>query len=50
LNGDGLDDLVAYDPRDVEGRIFVFYNRGQLPGTRPNLEASSGDSVESPAR
>jgi hypothetical protein len=46
LNGDGLDDLVAYNPRDVEGRIFVFYNRGQLPGTRPSIKASSGASVE----
>jgi hypothetical protein len=35
LDGDGLDDLVAYDPYDTKGRVFVFYNRGILPGTKP---------------
>ncbi len=34
LNGDGLDDLIAYDPQDAGGTIWVYYNRGTLPGRR----------------
>ncbi len=34
LNGDGLDDLIAYDERSNEGRVFALYNRGKLPGRR----------------
>jgi len=37
LSGDGLPDLVAYDPRDPNGTIWALYNRGILPGTRPRL-------------
>jgi hypothetical protein len=33
LNGDGLQDLVAYDPRNLEGIVWAYYNRGVLPGT-----------------
>lgn len=32
LDGDGLDELVVYDPRDRSGRLFVLRNRGMLPG------------------
>jgi hypothetical protein len=37
LDGDGLDDLVVYDPRDEKGAVHVFWNRGALPGTAPRL-------------
>jgi hypothetical protein len=37
LDGDGLDDFVSYDPRDAEGRLYVSYNRGLLPGTPPRM-------------
>ena len=42
VNGDGLDDLIAYDPRDATGRIFVLTNRGILPGTRPAPPGTAG--------
>ncbi len=38
LDGDGLDDFVSYDPRDAEGRLYVSYNRGVLPGTAPRMQ------------
>jgi FG-GAP-like repeat len=37
FDGDGLDDLALYDPRDEEGRIYLLRNRGLLPGTRARL-------------
>jgi hypothetical protein len=40
LDGDGLDDLVIFDPRDPEGEVHVLWNRGVLPGTTPRLEAN----------
>jgi hypothetical protein len=39
LNGDGLDDLVVYDPREIDGKVWALYNAGRLPGTRPGLSA-----------
>jgi hypothetical protein len=39
LDGDGLDDLVLFDPRDPAGQVHVLWNRGLLPGTKPRLEA-----------
>lgn len=33
LNGDGLEDLILFDPRNSQGNIWVYYNRGALPGT-----------------
>jgi hypothetical protein len=39
LDGDALDDLVLFDPRDPAGELHVLWNRGVLPGTRPRLEA-----------
>jgi hypothetical protein len=39
LDGDGLSDLVAWDPLDPEGRLHVAKNRGVLPGTPPTLRA-----------
>lgn len=43
VNGDGLDDLIAYDPLDASGRILLLTNRGILPGTRPELKATRAD-------
>jgi hypothetical protein len=40
LNGDGLDDLVIYDPREIDGKVWALYNTGRLPGTRPGLSAN----------
>jgi hypothetical protein len=39
LDGDGLPDFVAFDPLDGDGRLHIGRNRGQLPGTRPDLRA-----------
>lgn len=39
LDGDGLDDLVAYDPADRSGRVVLCWNRGLLPGTPPRMRA-----------
>lgn len=39
LDGDGLDDLVMWDARDVSGAVSVLRNRGLLPGTPPSLRA-----------
>jgi VCBS repeat protein len=45
LDGDGLDDLVVYDPLDEKGAVQVLWNRGALPGTAPRLQrAASGDA------
>jgi hypothetical protein len=43
LDGDGLPDLVAYDPLDLEGRVRIGINRGALPGTQPGLRATPGE-------
>jgi hypothetical protein len=44
LNGDGLDDLLLWDPRDGQGIVRVMRNRGILPGTRPALRAFEADA------
>ena len=33
LDGDGLEDLILYDPQASVGAVWVYYNRGQLPGS-----------------
>ncbi len=50
LDGDGLDDLVVYDPRDTEGRVQVLRNAGTLPGTPPSLRrvGSGPDPLANP--
>ena len=40
-NGDGLDDLVLFDPRDDTGAIHILVNRGQLPGTPASSRSSA---------
>ncbi|MFQ5699342.1 MAG: FG-GAP repeat domain-containing protein [Myxococcota bacterium] len=42
LEGDGLPDLVLYDPTDPEASVRVLRNCGRLPGTPPSAEASPG--------
>jgi len=42
LDADGLQDLVAWDPLDTEGRLRVGRNRGALPGTQPGVRALPG--------
>jgi hypothetical protein len=39
LDGDGLDDLVLFDPRDPGGEVHVLWNRGLLPGTAPQIRS-----------
>ena len=48
LDGDGLDDLVVYDPRDEAGAVQVLWNRGTLPGRAPHLRRAMED-VSPPA-
>ena len=40
-NGDGLDDLVLFDPHDQQGAIHILLNRGVLPGTPPSLRTTT---------
>jgi hypothetical protein len=40
LDADGLQDFVAWDPLDTQGRLRVGRNRGVLPGTPPTLRAA----------
>jgi hypothetical protein len=39
LDGDGLDDIVAFDHAESEAHLLVLHNQGRLPGTRPTLRA-----------
>ena len=41
LNGDGLDEIVAFMDSDPEKPLIVLENLGKLPGTRPALRATS---------
>jgi len=41
LDGDGLDDLVVYDPLDEKGAVEVLWNQGVLPGTAPRLRRAA---------
>jgi hypothetical protein len=38
-NGDGLEDLLLYDPRLSGGAVRIATNRGVLPGTLPSVAA-----------
>jgi hypothetical protein len=40
VDGDGLPDFVVHDPRREHAPLQVGVNRGALPGTRPQLDAS----------
>ncbi len=39
LDGDGLDDIVAFTDRDPDQPLVVLHNQGSLPGTRPAFRA-----------
>jgi hypothetical protein len=39
LDGDGLDDIVAFTDNRADQPLIVLQNRGRLPGTRPALRA-----------
>lgn len=39
LDGDGLDELIAFDATDPEAPLVVLHNRGRLPGTPASLRA-----------
>jgi len=39
LDGDGLDEIVAFDPTDADAPLVVMRNRGRMPGTAPSLRA-----------
>ncbi len=39
LDGDGLDEIVAFDPRAIDAPLVVLENLGRLPGTRPTLQS-----------
>jgi hypothetical protein len=41
LDGDGLDDIVAYTTNDPDKPLIVLHNQGLLPGTRPALRSAS---------
>jgi hypothetical protein len=41
LNGDGLDEIVAFTDADPEKSLIVMENLGRLPGTRPELRSPS---------
>jgi hypothetical protein len=41
LNGDGLDEIVAYTDTDAKKPLIVLQNLGRLPGTQPSLHAPS---------
>jgi hypothetical protein len=36
-NGDGLEDLLLYDPRKTDAPVLIARNRGLLPGTLPHM-------------
>jgi VCBS repeat protein len=40
-NGDGLADLLLYDPRQVDAPVAIALNRGILPGTLPSIGAAA---------
>lgn len=41
LNGDGLDEIVAFTDTDPNQPLIVLENLGRLPGTRPELTSPS---------
>ena len=43
LDGDGLDEIVAYDPRSLDEPLVVFENLGRFAGTRPTLKSADPD-------
>ncbi|MEX2206186.1 MAG: VCBS repeat-containing protein [Myxococcota bacterium] len=42
-NGDGLEDLLLYDPRMPRTPVVIATNRGLLPGTLPHISSNKGE-------
>ena len=40
VDGDGLQDLLIYDPQAPTGTLWLYFNRGALPGTPGSLQGS----------
>jgi len=38
IDGDGLDEIIAFSTKDPDTPLIVFENLGRLPGTRPSLD------------
>ena len=38
MDGDGLDDIIAFSTKDPDEPLIVFENLGRLPGTRPSID------------
>ncbi len=47
-NGDGLEDLLLYDPRMPRTPVVIATNRGLLPGTLPHISAKEGEKTPAP--
>jgi hypothetical protein len=45
-NGDGLADLLFYDPRKPRTPVVIATNRGLLPGTLPHISSKNGAEPE----
>ena len=45
-NGDGLADLLLYDPRTPRTPVAIATNRGLLRGTLPHISAKRGEKTE----
>ncbi len=45
-NGDGLDDLLLYDPRKPDTPVVIARNRGLLPGTLPHISSKDAAGAE----
>ncbi|MCP4905449.1 MAG: VCBS repeat-containing protein [bacterium] len=43
LDGDGLDEIIAFNDRDPALPLVVFENLGNLPGTRPRMASGEQD-------
>ncbi len=44
-NGDGLEDLLLYDPRLPRTPVVIATNRGLLPGTLPHISSKERDKL-----
>ena len=47
-NGDGLEDLVLYDPRKPRTPVVIATNRGLLPGTLPHISSNLRERPSTP--
>jgi hypothetical protein len=45
LDGDELDEIIAFEFRAARTPLVVLRNRGRLPGTPPQMRAADRSSV-----